>query len=148
LTPAASETLFSYQFVLLALVLWREARDCSRAEKLAIAHVIHNRTTDPAGRWPRTLSGVICQPMQFTSIAPPAHVSPAEMANATTWPKESDPHWLECCQIADEFASSVDSSDPTRGATNYYSTPISSVPAWADESKMTLQLGVFRFFRL
>ena len=137
-----------YQLVLLALVLWREARGCTRAEKEAIAHVIVNRATDPNHRWPKSLSGVICQPMQFTSIAPPPYVSPAEIANATAWPKDGDPNFTECCQIADEFGSATEQADPTSGATNYYSDPIPAVPSWADPSKETAHIGVFHFYRL
>ena len=55
-------TLLSYPWVLLALCLWREARGCSHQEKLAIAHVIANRATDPKGRFPKSIAGVICQP--------------------------------------------------------------------------------------
>ena len=147
-SPDVSPIGYAYQFVLLALVLWREARGCSREEKVAIAHVIVNRATDPMHRWPKSVAGVICQPVQFTSIAPPAHITPAEMANAVAWPKDDDPHFLECCLIADQFGSATENSDATGGATNYYSDPIPSLPAWADPAKQTAHIGVFHFFKL
>lgn len=138
----------SYKWVLLALTLWREARGCTHDEKRAVAHVIVNRATDPKGRFPKSIVGVIIQPMQFTSIAPPSHITPAEMANATTWPKDGDIAFSECCAIAESIGNATDGVDPTNGATNYYSDPISEVPVWADVSKMTLRLGPFHFFKL
>lgn len=144
-----SPTLQGWPWFLMALCLWREARGCSHAEKLAIAHVIANRATDPKGRFPKSIAGVICAPMQFTSIAPPLHaVGPAEMANAVSWPKDGDVNFAECCAIADQFGAASEGLDPTAGATNYYSDPIAAVPAWADPSKLTLRLGVFHFYKL
>lgn len=143
-----SPTLLSYPSVLLGLVLWREARGCSHEEKLAIAHVIVNRATDPKGKFPKSLVGVITQPSQFTSIAPPTHITPAEMVNATTWPKDGDPAFAECCAIADAFGNATEGTDPTFGATNYYSDPIPMPPSWADPAKQTAKIGVFHFFKL
>ena len=147
--PAAHSNplLECFPFVLLALTLWREARGCSYAEKVAIAHVIFNRTTDRLNRWPKTLAAAICQPAQFTSIAPPPHITPMEMANATTWPKDGDVQFADCCRIAEEFALHP-VPDDTCGATHYYSEPIASPPPWANPERMTLHLGVFRFYRL
>jgi hypothetical protein len=144
-----STTLQSWQWSLLALVLWREARGCSHEQKVAVAHVITTRATDALKRFPVTLSGVICAQSQFTSIAPPLHaVGPAEIQNAVSWPKDGDANFLECCQIADAFAAATEGPDITAGATHYYTDPIPQVPGWADPSKLTLRLGVFHFYRL
>ena len=143
-----NQTLLSYPWVLLALCLWREARGCSHQEKLAIAHVIANRAADPKGRFPKSIAGVVCQQSQFTSIAPPFHITPAEMANACAWPKEGDPNFAECCAIADAFGNATEGEDPTRGATNYYSDPITTVPGWAAPEKLTARIGVFHFYKL
>ena len=139
-----------YKWTLLALCLWREARGCSHQEKLAIALVICIRAADPAGSFSKTITGVITAPSQFSSISPP-HVnglSLAEWINATSWPAENDPNWIECCEIADSVGNATEGFDLTKGATHYYSTPIPKPPAWADPSRMTLQLGVFRFYKL
>lgn len=143
-----SELLLSYPWFLMALVLWREARGCGHDEKVAIAHVIVNRTQDPHGRWPKSIAQVICQPSQFSSMAPPSGSTGAVAMNAVTWPKDGDPHFLECCQIADQFAAAIEPLDTTGGATNYYSDPIAETPNWADPAKRTVQIGVFHFFRL
>ena len=81
-------------------------------------------------------------------MAPPPGSTGAVAQNAVTWPKDGDPHFLECCQIADDFADGSEPPDATYGATNYYSEPISEIPNWADAHKQTVQIGVFKFFKL
>ena len=150
-TAATTNPVVSmYKWVLLAVCLWREARGCSHAAKVAIAHVICNRATDPRQRFPKTIAGVITAPSQFSSISPPHSnsLSLNEWINATAWPTENDQHWLDCCSIADAVGTATDGVDPTGGATNYYSVPIPEVPSWADPSKLTLTLEAFRFFKL
>lgn len=144
-----------YKWVLLALTLWREARGCTHEQKRAVAHVIANRATAPNaakvyGHGIPGLVGILIAPYQFTSISPPrgSVTSLPEWINATTWPVENDPNWAECCQIADDIGQAKDGPDPTNGATHYYTTPIPRVPDWADPAKLTLELGVFRFYRL
>lgn len=140
--------LTDYPWVLLALTLWREARGCTHEAKVAIAHVICNRAADPRKRWPGTLAGVLTQPMQFTSIAPPVHITPAEMSNATSWPKDGDAQFAECCAIADQFSTGTEPFDDTLGATNYFSEPIPAVPEWAIPSRLTVRIGPFSFYKL
>jgi len=139
-----------YEFFLLALCLWREARGRPDDEKRAIAHVIVNRATDPGKRFGPTMAAVITAPSQFSSMSPPhiPNLSLNEWINATTWPVPGSKEWVTCCAIADAFGNATEGSDPTGGATNYYSEPIAKVPDWADPGRMTLHLGVFRFYRL
>lgn len=140
----------AYEFFLLALCLWREARGRPDEEKRAIAHVIVNRATDPGKRFGPSMAAVITAPSQFSSMAPP-HVnglSLNEWINATSWPIPGAKDWVTCCAIADAFGNATEQPDPTHGATNYYSDPIDKVPAWADPGKLTLHLGVFRFYKL
>lgn len=147
-----NEISAAYKWVLLALCLWREARGCSHDQKRAVAHVITNRASglNPKQYGGPSLVGVVTAPYQFTSISPPhsSVTSFAEWINATTWPQESDLNWAECCSIADSIGKGTDGPDPTNGANHYYTEPISAVPVWADPSKMTLQSGPFRFFKL
>lgn len=146
------KTLMDYEWVLLALTLWREARGQSADAQLAIAHVICNRATDKLERWPKSIVSVITQQSQFTSIVPPQHITPAEMSNAVTWPKPSEPtswtQFVQCCAIADQVGNAAEAKDPTLGANHYYSDPIPEVPAWADASKQTAHIGPFHFFKL
>ena len=61
---AAQET--EEEVVLLAKMLWGEARGCSTTEQAACAWVALNRVSDP--RWPDTLREVLLQPEQFRGL--------------------------------------------------------------------------------
>lgn len=52
--------------VLLAKMLWGEARGCSTTEQAACVWVALNRVNDP--RWPDTLREVLLQPEQFRGL--------------------------------------------------------------------------------
>jgi N-acetylmuramoyl-L-alanine amidase len=126
---------------LRSLCLWREARGTSREALTAINAVIQNRMEDAKGRWPKTATEVILQPLQFSSFNPGD-------PNATKLPNPKQPGdwiaWGLCVAIA----SAPLESDPTGGATNYHSLPAGSLPAWADPQKLTAKIGAFRFYKL
>lgn len=61
---AAQET--EEEIVLLAKMLWGEARGCSTTEQAACVWVALNRVGDP--RWPDTLREVLLQPEQFRGL--------------------------------------------------------------------------------
>lgn len=61
---AAQET--KEEVVLLAKMLWGEARGCSTTEQAACVWVALNRVSDP--RWPDTLREVLLQPEQFRGL--------------------------------------------------------------------------------
>lgn len=61
---AAQET--EEEVVLLAKMLWGEARGCSTTEQAACVWVALNRVSDP--RWPDTLREVLLQPEQFRGL--------------------------------------------------------------------------------
>lgn len=139
----------NYAEWLSALTLWREARGQSIAVKTAIWHVIQNRSLDSQRRWPRTISGVIQQHMQFSSMTAKGD------ANLVAWPVEPIPgkdgslDWeafLDCQTVVE----SPLNADPTTGATMYESEPVDKRPTWthADKSLLTLDLGNTRFYRL
>lgn len=52
--------------ILLAKMLWGEARGCSTTEQAACVWVALNRVSDP--RWPDTLREVLLQPEQFCGL--------------------------------------------------------------------------------
>lgn len=52
--------------ILLAKMLWGEARGCSTTEQAACVWVALNRVSDP--RWPDTLREVLLQPEQFRGL--------------------------------------------------------------------------------
>lgn len=54
------------EIILLAKMLWGEARGCSTTEQAACVWVALNRVSDP--RWPDTLREVLLQPEQFRGL--------------------------------------------------------------------------------
>lgn len=141
----------SYQWVVFALTLWREARGCPDDQKRAVAHVIANRSTDPKKTYGSRLLSVLTAPSQFSSISPPHSLTAVTLGgwiNATSWPNESDATWISCCAIVESFGNATEGPDPTLGANHYYTDPIPNVPGWADPTKQTLKLGPFHFYRL
>ena len=134
-------TAESYSNLLLALCVWREARGCSADARRAVKHVILNRSAHPAGPYVKckdVITNILC-PYQFSSFNrtdPNASILP-NPSNVSDWNA-----WLECCSIVDQ-----DDFDLTKGANAYFDASIHP-PAWADPSKMTIQIGTLKFFRL
>ena len=141
--------MMTYEQWLAAVCLWREARGQSIAVKTAIWHVIQNRASDAKRRWPRTISGVVAQRMQFSSMTAPGD------PNLVLWPTEPIPganagaDWnafLDCQTVVE----SPLAADPANGANMYESEPVDKRPKWSDpnEATLTLDLGNTRFYRL
>ena len=137
----------NYADWLAALCIWREARGQSLAVKNAIWHVIQNRTQDAQRRWPRTISGVIQQHMQFSSM------TAAGDPNLVAWPVEPIPGvdgsedwkaYLDCQTVVE----SPLNADPTAGANMYESEPADKPPYWVKDATLTLDLVNTRFYRL
>ena len=133
-------TAESYDHVMLAVAIWREARGESRDAKRAVAHVILNRIQDP--RWPDSAVEVVTQPRQFSCFN-------AGDPNATKFPtpkRASDwAAWMECCSVVDELEADY---DPTGGANHYHSLPAGAEPDWAMPDKLTLTVGRLQFYKL
>ena len=136
-----SVTADSYEKVLLALCIFREARGQSRKVKLAVKHVVMNRVANPAGPYARCKDIVtnVLAPKQFSSFN---HGDP----NATLLPSPSSradwQAWLDCCEVVDS-----QDPDPTFGANHYFDKSINP-PPWAEPSKATAVIGDMRFFKL
>lgn len=128
-----------YDEFLWALCVWREARgEALHTARLAVAHVIHNRALDAKKRWPISPAGVVLQLRQFSSFN-------ASDPNSTLFPSRDSTPWLDCCDaVAGVLAGGL---DPSRGA-NHYHSKMPTPPAWADLTKMTAEIGSFRFFKL
>ncbi|MDA4120223.1 MAG: cell wall hydrolase [Thaumarchaeota archaeon] len=126
---------------LRCLCLWREARGSSLPALAAINSVITNRMNDPHNRWPKSATGVILQPLQFSSFN-------ASDPNSTKLPDPRHPQdwvaWCNCVLVAEAPLG----GDNTDGATNYESEPPDKLPAWADPAKITTTIGPFRFYKL
>ena len=121
---------------MLALCVWREARGESAEGKALVAQVIINRCNDPAKRWPRTIQGVVCQPLQFSSFN-------KNDPNVNFYPKESDASWVESVEAA---AKALAANPPMTLANHYHTLAIN--PKWADPTKVTEIVGAHKFYLL
>lgn len=127
-----------YELILLALVIWREARGESIEAKLGVACVVRNRKTHP-GWWGHTIIGVITRKWQFTSM------TGAGDPNLRQWPMENDPSWRESMDAATDILD-VNVSDNTGGATYYHDSRIARPTSWGNVSK-TVQFGNLTFYK-
>lgn len=136
------EETVNYDQWLAALTIWRECRGGTMAQMNAIWWVIQNRANDEKNRWPKTIPGVILQPYQFSSFN-------SSDPNSLLFPNPSHPPDWNAFLSVQTVVTAPLGSDPTLGATNYESLPDGlKKPAWCDPSKITLELGNFRFYRI
>jgi len=126
----------AWEFSLLALCIWREARGESLTGKIAVGWSIRNRVEKPSW-WGTSYPEVILKPWQYSSFN---HGDP----NATLYPGTKDFAWIDCLDAA-EAAYTAHTPDPTGGATHYYATSMAP-PTWASTGKMTVEIGNHRFF--
>ena len=129
----------AYQFGLLPLCVWREARNQDHATKVAVAWTIRNRTSRPMW-WGRDYPSVILKPWQYSSFN-------AADPNSQKFPRADDPSF-EDCLIAAEAVFTGTTEDPTGGATHYYDRSLDSKPpTWANSMTRTADIGAFHFYK-
>lgn len=136
-----------YDFVLLALVVWRESRGESLAGKQAVAWSIRNRVSNP-GWWGKGWAGIILQPYQYSSFN-------RNDPNATHFPVSLDPSWADCLNVAQQvYTDSLTAMpvipDPTNGATSYFDMSLDhNPPTWSTDGGMTktVDIGRLHFYK-
>jgi spore germination cell wall hydrolase CwlJ-like protein len=121
----------SYNLIMGALTVWREARGEPIDGKRAIWAVIKNRVK--AG-WGATVLQVVTARYQFSCFN-------RDDPNVTKYPDPKDPAWLECLE-----AVTTNGPDITSGA-KWYFNPAIAHPTWADRMIRTLSIGNHDFFR-
>lgn len=134
-------TFDNYPNFLLALCLWREARNQPIAAQTGIKHTILNRAANPKGPYrhcPDVITNILC-PAQFSSFN-----KGSSQAVLIPDPDHSIDYkaFEQCCDVAD-----TQDQDPTNGATHYYDISIQA-PAWATPETFTCQIGRIRFHKL
>jgi spore germination cell wall hydrolase CwlJ-like protein len=122
----------AYATVLTALCCWREARGEPSEAWQAVIWTILNRAAKP-GWWGQDVVSVILCPEQFSSFD-------QGDPNATKFPSSTDPVFPEILILA-----ANPGTDPTDGATNYFSGDV--VPDWAATMTPTVSLGALHFYR-
>lgn len=130
--------------VLLARLLYGEARGAPREVKYAIANVVLNRAERPCW-WGRNVREVILAPRQFSCFNID-DVNRHKLLDPTRY--EQPEVWQECYNVAREALSQR--HDTTRGATHYFDSSITT-PRWARNQQPSLELPagngrVIRFY--
>ncbi len=134
----------AYQFGLLPLVIWREARNQSYEAMVAVAWVVKNRVASPKW-WGADYPSVILKHYkgvyQFTSFD-------EDDPNSTLFPRGPEPEW-ELCLAAAAAVFAGSAPDPTNGATHYFDKSLDDKPpAWANSGTIHMaDIGDFHFFR-
>lgn len=119
--------------VLLARMIFGEARGCSDKEKIAVAYTALNRV-EKKSWYGKDLKGVILKPWQYSCFN----------ENDPNREKLKDPEtqepvaWKRCLEIA-KGVLNKEYADPTRGATHYFN-PRYADPYWKNSPNMT-QIG-------
>lgn len=128
-----------YERVLLAIVLWREARGESKACRIQVACCVRNRVRHPKW-WGNDYVSCIIKKWQFSSMTDPKD------RQLTTWPAPSDHVFEECLQIAsDVIDEKVKPTFP--GADSYYDSSILP-PAWASPDRRCGVIGKITFYNI
>ena len=130
-----------YQFGLLPLVIWLEARNQPYEAMVAVGWVVRNRVESPKW-WGWDFPSVILKhysgTYQFSSFD-------EDDPNSEKFPKGHEPAWAECLRAAAAvFTRSV--QDPTGAATHYHDHTIRP-PGWTKGMTKTAEIGAFSFYK-
>lgn len=116
------EGLKAYELVLLALCIWREAQNQSRAGMIGVGSVILNRVKHP-GWWGTTIVEVVLKKYQFSSFN-------KNDPNSSKMPLEGDSVWQTCLSLADGLIQGQIQGN-VGDSTLYFSKPLTDPPeAW------------------
>lgn len=129
--------------ILLAMLLFGEARGQDNNCRLAVANIVRNRVL--AGRYGgNTWPGVILQPKQFSCFNP-QDVNRPKLLKPLDWAKPEV--WGECLDIAQTILYGT-AHDNTKRSTHYHDKSMDfRPPFWAKVYTHTLDIGDLRFYR-
>jgi N-acetylmuramoyl-L-alanine amidase len=133
------EFIKCYEFGMLAVAIWLEARGEPFEGQCAVGEVILKRMEHPS--WPDTLGGVILQHMQFSCFNERIDI-----------PKPQDGGWASFTQCCEAAAAALGGTDHAKGATHYLNIeatragrPKGDLPAWFHGSQVTAVIGRHTF---
>ena len=126
-----------YDLFLLALCIWREARNQTLDAKLGVAYTVINRVNHPSW-WGTDIISVILKPFQFSSFN-------RNDPNAIKLPVMQDLSWVASLDAANDAINRT-KPDPTNGATYYHDNSIEP-PSWVKEATFLCQIDSLLFYR-
>lgn len=115
--------------MILARMLFGEARNCSREEKIAVAYTAINRANDGKKWNGSTVKEAILVPKQYSCFNE-NDPNRKKIMNPEKYDKRS---FIECLDVATRVLEGA-YPDPTKGATHYHT--LSSTPSWAKSTKI------------
>lgn len=125
--------------VMLATILWREARGESFPGKVAVAYSVLERVAHP-GWWGRDIVSVLTKPWQYSSATDPRD------PQLIKWPQLTDPSYKECWDAATKALDKT-ADNPAPKANSYFDISIPP-PAWATPDTFITKLGRLKFHRV
>jgi N-acetylmuramoyl-L-alanine amidase len=128
-----------YSTVLLALVIWREARGEGEAAWRAVGCSIRNRVIRPSW-WGRDFVEVVTKKWQYSSMAAPGD------PQLILYPKLGDSRFHEILNLAGGIIDGLIES-PVPGADSYFDDSIAP-PKWATPDKFVGKIGRLNFYNL
>jgi N-acetylmuramoyl-L-alanine amidase len=134
----AAELRKWWAIVLLALLLWREARNQSDDAILAVACSVRNRMLHP-GWWGHDWVSIILCHEQYSSFNP-------NDPNAVKEPSATDPVYMRCLAIAKAAYEGL-TPDASNGADSYFDKSLDAhPPSWAAQKIHACDVGAFHFY--
>lgn len=131
----------AYQEVLLALLIWREARGEDELARQAVACCVRERVNRP-GWWGDDWVSVCSLKYQFSSLGAPGD------PQLIIWPQSWDSNFSQCLAIAaGVIAGQI--KHPAPGANSYFDDSIKNHPPdWAKPENYCGKIGKLNFYRV
>ncbi|MBI5619867.1 cell wall hydrolase [Candidatus Gottesmanbacteria bacterium] len=133
--------------ILLARLIFGEAEGVSIEAKIAVGWTVKNRVlAQRKTEWGLDYHEIILKPNQYEAFSREDRLE--KMRDPLKKDNESvKKAWRDSYDSAEKTIKGL-IPDPTKGATNYYSTPIDHVPPWATEERKTLEVNNLHFYKL
>lgn len=131
--------------ILFARAVYGEVGGESYEAKIAVGWTIRNRVEDNRNRWGKTYHDVILQVDQYDALWD-KRTSDKVKKPPISGSKREKEAWENSYRAAIQVVSG-ETSDSTKGANHFYATTIPR-PLWADENKLTIQIGITKFYKL
>jgi len=131
----------AYQEVLLALLIWREARGEDEMAQTAVACCVRERVRHP-GWWGDDWVSVCSLKYQFSSLGAPND------PQLIVWPQQFNKEFAVCLEIASGvIAGHI--QHPAPGANSYFDDSIKNHPPdWAKVENFCGKIGRLSFYRV
>lgn len=135
------------ELLLLAMLLWGEARgECDQA-RFAVGRTVLRRAADGAAWNGRDVKGAILAKWQYSCLNE-GDPNRDKLRRPT---KHDDPSvWVRGLMAADALLRGADAPDPAPGADHYYDVSLDRAgkpPAWAAKYRFVKQIGRLKFYQ-